>query len=295
MRYIEAPLKRLIVLLILTVVTMTGCGGGGSTVSGTSSSTVTPAAKFTTNELSGNTIYTTTPANSAGTFNAITFNANGTVSESLNMTTTSTSSATATLTGTYSIDSAGVLTITLTGKTAMLAWKISASADGYNSYSVQTSDSSTLTQRWFYNQTIGASQALACATGTTIPTADTSSASFTASGIAGKTLGVAEPGYTYAYAVKFNNDGTISTGQTVAALTQINATWSVSGNVLTTNLPDNTYKVLTYTLISDDTVNRVWKTLRTYPDNATEYVWFFYDQTTGLTQAQAFVAAGGTK
>ena len=148
---------------------LVACGGEGSSTTPTSSNTTpAPVAPFTTGELAGKTIYSTTPGNAFGYYDAITFNSDGTMTEYLNVSTANLNSATATLGGTYSIDSSGVLTVNAQGKTSMLEWKLSTTPDSYDSFTVGSSYGSQ-DERWFFDQTIGAEQALACAMGTTIP------------------------------------------------------------------------------------------------------------------------------
>jgi alpha-tubulin suppressor-like RCC1 family protein len=151
---------------------LVGCGAADSVSpnNSTTNQTPTPAAKFSSTELVGRTIYTSA-ANTTNIFSyigAYNFNANGTVTEAINMTTTSTSSASKILSGTYSIDSSGVVIIDFPLKTTEKLWKTAAAADGYNSFTVASSISS-VTGRWFFDTTLGASQALAFATGKTIP------------------------------------------------------------------------------------------------------------------------------
>lgn len=184
----------LILLQCLFVLQLFGCGGGGGADSATNPSNPTPAAAFSTGELAGKSVYQATPPpnNISGTYNLLTFNADGTVTKALNLTSASLSSASAILTGTYAIDSNGIITITLPGKTPEKLWKVTSTLDGNNSYDVKSSYNTSLISKLFITQTNGAAQALAYATGAAIPASVETAANyviatFAGSGVAGST------------------------------------------------------------------------------------------------------------
>jgi hypothetical protein len=163
-------MKRFGVLLLLVLLTITGCGGGGGGSSTTSTpQAIVPAAKFTTAELYGNTLYSTDSptTNLFRVITAITFNADGTVQKAINMTTNSTSSASKILNGTFTIDANGVITLNFPSLTPEQLWKTST-IDAFNSCLVASNTSSVIS-RWFYDQSIGGDQAVAFANGQTIP------------------------------------------------------------------------------------------------------------------------------
>jgi hypothetical protein len=126
-------------------------------------------------ELSGKTIYTTTPSNT-GTIDAITFNADGTVTDSLNMTTTSTSSASITLSGTYTINGSGCSQLRSPARTPFRLGRPrlprTATTHSQRGHQLQPD-----LEKWYYDQSIGSIQALACATGATIPVTSTTTTS----------------------------------------------------------------------------------------------------------------------
>ncbi len=194
------------IMLLLTLAACGGGSGGGATTPNVT--TPSPAAAITTNELAGKTVYVATPppGNAFGTYNAMMFNADGTMTEALNLTSTSLSSASSVLTGTYSIDSNGVLTITLTGKTPETYWKVSSSLDSNGAYDVK---SGSVTAKWFFNQTNGASQARSYATGNTIPAPATETApGYMVTTFAG-TAGLSGSTNATGIAARFSNPGDI--------------------------------------------------------------------------------------
>jgi hypothetical protein len=171
--------------LIAMMLGLAGCGGssdGSDVIIRNIDLPVMPTGKFTTNELTAHTIYASdipnfSPANTTfGSITAYTFNSNGTVTEAINMTTTSTSSASKILSGTYTIDSSGVVIVSIEiplKKTEKLI-KIAPIADAYNSFMVESNydtgtGTGTVISRWFFDVTQGANQALAFAQNKSIP------------------------------------------------------------------------------------------------------------------------------
>ncbi len=128
-----------------------------------------PAAKFTMSELAGKTIYSSAAprTNPFGFIGSLTFHADGTVSETINMTSANPSTASKILTGTYMIDNAGVLTIVNQVRTEKY-WKTTAGPDKYNSIFTGTNIGS-VNCRWFFDQNNAAKQALAFSHGRGVP------------------------------------------------------------------------------------------------------------------------------
>jgi hypothetical protein len=117
---------------------------------------------------------------------------------------------------------------------------------------------------------------------------------FTTATFAGKTLYYVIGGY-YQQAL-FKSDGTVQASSLVTsgppgAMTTI-GTWSVPANG-TMQLVNTSGLAITYTLVSDDITKRYYRTTKTSSGSTTSVtVGLFYDQTTALSQAQAFTAAG---
>lgn len=106
---------------------------------------------------------------------------------------------------------------------------------------------------------------------------------FTTADFAGKTVYYVSKGYYQA--ATFNQDGTAQSG------TESNSagTWSVSNGTLTL-VNTGTGEQLHYNMISNDTVNRYFKVQKDSTAGNTVTVGIFYDQATGLSQAQNFAA-----
>ena len=92
----------------------------------------------------------------------------------------------------------------------------------------------------------------------------------------------------------FYPDGTAMASNMVSSGTPVIqqgnvAQWAIdnSGNLIITAGAT----VLRYTLISDDTANRYYRVTKYSPNGVISTVRFYYDQETGLSQAQAFVAS----
>ena len=89
----------------------------------------------------------------------------------------------------------------------------------------------------------------------------------------------------------FNANGTVlASNQLTTGTPVLNptaASWSIANGELWM-----TYQGLTqrYTLISNDTANRYYKIKKTSDNGTISTVGWFYDQNTGLSQAQTFVA-----
>lgn len=65
--------------------------------------------------------------------------------------------------------------------------------------------------------------------------------------------------------------------------------WSIANGAL---VMTNGSSVTQFVLLTEDSANRYYKVTRTGATGVSATVGMFYDQSTGLTQAQAFVAAG---
>ena len=92
---------------------------------------------------------------------------------------------------------------------------------------------------------------------------------------------------------KFNPDGTAIASNIVAfgtpTLNPDNiAWWSVEGGELVLKSGDTTIR---YALISDDKANRYYRANQYSPNGIIKIVRLYYDQTTGLSQTQAFTAS----
>jgi hypothetical protein len=150
-------------LAVMVVAWLVGCGSDRVGYTPTPVGPTAKAADFTAAELIGRTIYIADPASRTGTYDALTYNADGTVSA---VTLISANSAGTATSGTWSVSS-GILHVTLSGKPSDTYTKVST-ADSDEAFTV-ASGSGAASLKWFYSQTTGAAQALACATGGTIP------------------------------------------------------------------------------------------------------------------------------
>jgi hypothetical protein len=146
------------------------------------------------------------------------------------MTTTSTSSASKILSGTYTIDSSGVVIVSIEiplKKTEKLI-KMTSIADAYNSIMVESNYDTgtgtvTVISRWFFDVTQGSNQALAFAQGKSIPDLLTPTvSSFTpASGPTGSTFTISGTNFSTIAAqntVKLNGINAIVTNATSSQL-----------------------------------------------------------------------------
>lgn len=66
-------------------------------------------------------------------------------------------------------------------------------------------------------------------------------------------------------------------------------TWSIVAGKLVVTRVYTPHDETTYTLLSDDTVNRYMRTSQQWADGTTHTIGMFYDQATGGSQAQDFV------
>lgn len=118
--------------------------------------------------------------------------------------------------------------------------------------------------------------------------------SFNAADFSGKTIYYVN-GSGFQKAV-FNADGTVQTSAlftsgTPTTLTVV-GTWSISstGALQLLNAANQT---VTYTLASNDAANNYYRTIKTFTGtSSSSTTGLFYNQTTGLSQAQAFTASG---
>ncbi len=160
--------------LLLLTTSLAGCGGSDTGSNNNPTSTITntpaPAAKITSSEIVGRTIYSSASyiTNPFGYIEAYTFNADGTLTDAINMTSTSTSSASKILSGTYTLDNNGILTISIPLRTTEKLWKTTATPDAYNSFMIGDNTTSVIC-RWFLDSTKGGSQAIAYSNGLPIP------------------------------------------------------------------------------------------------------------------------------
>jgi len=301
-------------LLLLLTLIISGCGGGSSK----SSPTTTPVVpKFTQSELVGKTIFSAIPSSlynlsdkTIQKYSATTFREDGTVIKVSNL-----PSSAQRYDGIYSIDnSTGVLTITFGSDEPVKYLKTTTTIDSYNSFSVQPTDSKFIRldpEKWFFDQALGASQALACAIGATIQPSQ-KAPTFTQSELIGKTIYSATPSDIFPNPdpvksrykattflpptaselqgtvgqVEYNNDKTVSKLITKGTYYIDNTT-----GVLTITLDSKTAKVSKTTASADIYNNSFIVTIIDNSDTRTEQ-WFF-DQTIGESQAQA-CAKGAT-
>jgi hypothetical protein len=203
-------------LLLALLTALSGCSGGSGSINDTppytppSPPAFTPIAKFTINELIANSIFAT-GYNKSGFITAYTFSPNGTVTKALNMPTASISSASENLSGTYYIDNSGIIIIDIPLKSTEKIWKTTPAADEYNSFAIGSNHDPVIA-RWFFEETLGADQALAFSQGVTIPLATPTAPSFKSSNSTVFTVG--SPG---TFAIKATGIPT--------------ATYSVNGNL----------------------------------------------------------------
>jgi hypothetical protein len=151
-------------IAVIVVAWLAGCGTDRVGYTPAPAGPTAKAADFTAAELIGRTIYSADPASRTGTYDALTYNADGTVSA---VTLISASSAGTATSGTWSVSS-GILQVTLSGKPSVTYTKVSATPDSDEAFTVASGPGAPAL-KWFYSQTNGAAQALACATGGTIP------------------------------------------------------------------------------------------------------------------------------
>jgi hypothetical protein len=89
----------------------------------------------------------------------------------------------------------------------------------------------------------------------------------------------------------FNSDGTVvASNQLTSGIPILNSTlanWSINNGEMWISYQGEVQK---YSLISEDKINRYYKINKTSNSGASSIVGWFYDQVTGLSQAQAFVA-----
>lgn len=119
---------------------------------------------------------------------------------------------------------------------------------------------------------------------------------FTVADISGKTLYLVEDVTTQP--AEFRTNGAMVAAlewdariQTYTPRSEGTGKWSVVDGVLVlTSIPD-TGTYVTYTLLNNDTTNRYYMVQKKDKTGATGTVGFFYDQSTGSTQAHDYVVA----
>jgi len=251
---------------------------------------------FTQSELVGKTIYSATPSalflNTKASYASTSFKADGTLTRVSGL-----PASPLTESGTFSIDNTtGVLTITFDSPTPLKVVKTALAADSYNSFPVKINN--TVIEQWFFDQTIGASQALASAQGATIPV--TQKILFTQSELLGKTIYSAVPSNIFLVAnasyaaTTFKADGTLTrvSGLPSSARTD-RGTYSIdlTTGVLTITFGSDPPIIVVKTANSDPVLNS--NLVTTTVNASTQAEQWFFDQVIGASQALA-CAQGAT-
>jgi hypothetical protein len=130
-----------------------------------------------------------------------------------------------------------------------------------------------------------------CGSGGGSDSGGTNPPKFTTEDFSGKSL-YSVPGGTYQLAT-FYPDGTARASDMMTSGTPVLqpevASWNVVNGELMINTP-GTGDIIRYVLLSNDTASRYFRTEKHSSNGIVSVVGMFYDQATGLSQAQDFVA-----